>query len=126
MGIYLIDDNEIDRVVYKRIIRRSGLTLPILEFAGGDLALEYMKGAENEPADLILLDLHMPRMSGFDFLEMANGEIRSKIKEAVIIMLTTSRDPNDREKASRFDVISDYVNKPLTVPTVQNIATMLQ
>lgn len=111
--IILVDDNRIDNKLHSRLIKRSGLAKNILCFETGEQVLEYLRSPGALPVDLMFLDINMPRMTGFEFLEAAGGEFGNAFAPSVIVMLTTSMDPLDRERAENFPVIRDYIMKPL-------------
>ncbi len=71
--------------------------------------------------DLILLDINMPRMSGFDFLDEAINLYGKSFRAIVVVMLTTSLHPDDVERAKQYNVIFDYIPNPLTVEKFHQI-----
>lgn len=121
----LIDDMDIDQKLYQRVLQRSGLIEEILPFSYADEALEFLRADASRPIDLIFLDINMPRMTGFEFLEMATRELGDTFAHVVIVMLTTSLDPEDRKRAAEYSVVSDFINKPLTVDDVRKAAEMV-
>lgn len=119
--LLMIDDNTIDQMVYKRIVDRSQLVNDLVQFTDARAALDYLVEHKDAMPDLILLDINMPGMNGFDFLEAAAEEFGS-IMSPVVVMLTTSLNPSDRKRASEFTCISNFLNKPLTVELLNSIA----
>jgi len=117
---WLIDDSEIDLRHYARVIDRSGLVEEVTTFTFADEALAHLKANPDLEVDLIFLDINIPRMNGFEFLEAATAELGAGFAKVVVAMLTTSLNPRDREEAARFDVVKDFINKPLTVEHVEN------
>lgn len=117
--VMVIDDDQIDQMMYARIIRRSGVVESILQFSLATDALEYLRRPDCEEIDLIVLDINMPMMNGFEFLEAATKEFGGSFTKAVVIMLTTSINPEDIARAKSFGVVKDFVSKPLTVETVR-------
>ena len=117
---WLIDDSEIDLRHYARVIDRSGLVEEVTTFTFADEALAHLKANPGLEVDLIFLDINIPRMNGFEFLEAATAELGAGFAKVVVAMLTTSLNPRDREEAARFDVVKDFINKPLTVEHVEN------
>lgn len=112
--VWLIDDSEIDQRLYQRIISRSGVDWEVEMFTFADEALERLRAAPDQTIDLIFLDINMPRMNGFEFLEAATAELGSAFAKVVVAMLTTSLDPADHQRAKTFSVVKDYITKPLT------------
>ena len=123
--LLLIDDNDVDQMMYKRIIQRSGLVGETISFLYADEALEYLKREDCPHVDAVLLDVMMPRMDGFEFLEAVNTELGDSFNGIVVVMLTTSLNPDDRARAESFDSVRDFLNKPLTVQHLESIAGML-
>ncbi|MEP5731934.1 MAG: response regulator [Sulfitobacter sp.] len=121
----LIDDEEIDQRQYNRILKKSGMVGEVLTFTYADDALEYLKSHPGLCVDVIFLDINMPRMNGFEFLEAATAEFGDTFAKIVVAMLTTSLNPDDRARAEGFDVVRDFINKPLTVEHVVSISALL-
>jgi CheY-like chemotaxis protein len=123
-SLMLIDDNEADTFLCRLMIEEAGLAENVLVFNLAEDALVYFR---NNPAPInaILVDIRMPRMSGFEFIEAALAEFGSTFAKAVIVMLTTSLDVNDRLKAEQFGVIKGYFEKPLSLTQLQTIAAMV-
>ncbi len=111
--VMLIDDERFDRMMYQRIIGRSKLAQDIVEFSYAEDALAYLADPAQPQVDLILLDINMPRMSGFEFLEAADAQLGVEFRAAVVIMLTTSLSPDDQDRAAGYPAVRGYFNKPL-------------
>lgn len=124
--VVMIDDETFDQHIYKRILERSGLVERSLSFLGADLALEYFLAHPEEQIDAIFLDINMPRMDGFEFLEAATKTLGPNFAKVCIVMLTTSLDDNDRTRAMSFDIVRDFLNKPLTLEDVQRVADIIR
>ncbi|KIC19981.1 histidine kinase [Leisingera sp. ANG-Vp] len=122
----LIDDEQADQMMYRRVLKRSGMVRDQISFQYADEALAYLKKEDREEIDLILLDINMPRMNGFEFLEAATAELGPAFAKAVVVMLTTSIDPRDRERAEKFSVVRKFINKPLTIEHVEVIAKIVE
>ena len=121
----LIDDDEIDQRYYQRTLKRSGLVENIHAFTMATEALDFLL-QKKQRMDVIFLDINMPRMTGFEFLERATEELGDRFVDVVIIMLTTSIDPNDRDRAQTYDVVREFLNKPLTIEHVKHVAQLLK
>ncbi len=124
--ILLIDDNFADNIYNKIIIKEASVCNHISVAVDGNEAVEYLKKSTDPrysdsfpKPDLIFLDINMPVMNGFEFLE----EYR-KLDEKMnvkIVMLTTSSHPDDIKKAKGYKEINEFENKPMTVETLQKI-----
>ena len=123
--VMLVDDEEIDQKTYQRVLKRSGMVEEILIFTYATDALEYLKSNPEQTVDVIFLDINMPRMNGFEFLEAATKELGEAFARMVIVMLTTSIDPKDRKRAEDNPLVRDFLDKPLTIGHVEHVANML-
>ena len=122
----IIDDAEFDQMLYARLIKRTGLVGETLAFLSAQDALDYFADPNSGPVDVILLDINMPGMSGFDFLEHVSADRSSKYTDMVVVMLTTSLAPSDVERAKSFDLVKDYIHKPLEEDHILQIADLLK
>ena len=122
----LIDDESFDQKMYQRIIKRSGLVAEVLPFIYADEALAYLKSPASKPIDVIFLDINMPRMNGFEFLAAATADLGADFARMVVVMLTTSLEKSDRVRASAYPVVRRFINKPLTVDHLNDVADLLR
>ncbi len=116
----LIDDNEADNVYHEIMIRRAGFEGEILVFESGVDALAFFEQDHLSAPTCIFLDINMPMMDGFEFAEQATPLLIDK-PSMVVLMLTSSGSPADRERAGTLPIIKGYVTKPLDVATVQKM-----
>ncbi len=120
--LMIIDDNEVDQMLCRRLVKRSGLVDNVLGFLSAEDALEYLRSQTLPAADAILLDINMPKMDGFEFLDAATRELGARFARIVIMMLTTSLNPHDQERARQYPVVKDYCNKPLLLEYLERLA----
>jgi CheY-like chemotaxis protein len=111
--ILLIDDNDADNEFHQIIINRMGITDNIQVAEDGVEAITYLTSENNVMPELIFLDINMPRMNGWEFLEEYK-KLGLKKKQIIILMLTTSVNPEDRERAQRIEEVTGFRVKPLT------------
>ncbi|MFT6676748.1 MAG: CheY-like chemotaxis protein [Sulfitobacter sp.] len=121
----IIDDESFDQLMYQRILKRSGLVQEIIGFQYADEALAYFEDRSNPEIDVIFLDINLPRMNGFEFLEAAHKRIGPSFAKLVVVMLTTAIAPENRARAAKFDVVRDFIAKPLKSDDVAHVADML-
>lgn len=111
--LMLIDDSTFDQMVYQRITVKSGLVGELVQYLDATEALTHLADKKNTMPDVILLDINMPQMNGFEFLEAATKSFGVEFCP-IVVMLSTSLNPIDEERARGFDVVQDFFNKPLT------------
>ena len=117
----LIDDNSADNFYHKIIIENTDLASSVLDFQYAEKALKYFSDSEYPPADIVFLDINMPRMSGFEFIQNFSKLPQQIVDSTVIIMLSTSLNPTDRERAAAIKNISSFRTKPLKEADIYEI-----
>lgn len=116
-NICIIDDDKIYRFTTEKYIEMLKLADKIITFSDGEEALEFFKtNATNseELPDIILLDVNMPIMDGWDFIEEYASFQPRPIKKITLYMVTSSIDDRDRDKAAKISEIHDFVIKPIS------------
>jgi CheY-like chemotaxis protein len=122
--VLLVDDDDMTNFLNRRVLEQYDCTHTIEVAENGEKALEYLTQKTNEgypSPDLILLDINMPRMNGWEFLEEYTKLNDTQKGEVVIVMLTTSLNPDDKTTAENNDEISDFINKPLTPDELKSV-----
>jgi CheY-like chemotaxis protein len=127
-GILLIDDNETSNFLNERLLKRMDLTDHIQVVTNGKQALDYLEklsrgGSQYVKPELILLDINMPVLDGFEFLELFQ-QLDARVREGICIaMLSTSNHPQDTGKASEYNAF--YLTKPLTIEKMEALLAQL-
>ena len=114
--IMVIDDNEIDRYIAQMNIEGEEFAGEIVLMESAKSGLEYLRSLEMNPDELpeiIFLDIRMPDMDGFGFLEEYNKLPEVIRKKSIIMMLSSSLNPEDHEKANTNEYVSRFLTKPL-------------
>ncbi|BDD01771.1 response regulator [Persicobacter psychrovividus] len=121
--ILLIDDEEATNFYHKHIISEIGVAEKIECFENGTDAINYLlKNNEDNDRTLIFLDLNMPGISGWEFMEIF-GNLKSitDFRNTKLYILTTSVHDDDEFKALEDMSINGFINKPLTQASVEDI-----
>jgi CheY-like chemotaxis protein len=107
-SIILVDDDPINNLINKRLITKLDIS---------DTVEEYLD-AEKEKV-LILLDINMPVMNGWDFLNFYTEKFMDR--DDKIVMLSSSIEAQDRQRAFAYDVVDGFLEKPLTLEKMKSI-----
>jgi len=113
-SIILVDDQSITNFITRKLLEIEGVEIPVEDFTNPIEALAHVN--ENEEM-FILLDLNMPEMSGWEFLEHLNT---NKFPPKVVI-LTSSTSELDQERAKKYSFVLDYLIKPLKQQVVAEL-----
>jgi response regulator of citrate/malate metabolism len=117
----LIDDDPHDNFIHKRAIKKCELENITILTNTAEEALEYFKSGTKPYTDLVFLDINMPGMNGWEFLEEYNHIDKESQSGTIIIMLTTSSTDEDKERAKSWSFVVEYITKPLTQEIMNNI-----
>lgn len=108
-SVMTIDDSEADQLLMKMLIKEYDIGIEILQAYDGKEALEILADQPKQP-DVIFLDINMPGMNGHDFLK--EYTIRED-QTTVVIMLTSSDQEQDKQKAMSYECVKKYSLKPI-------------
>ena len=125
LSVLVVDDNPVDRIANKRLLWRANLFHTVDVCDSGEAALDLLRHNASRNVDLLLVDVHMPGMDGFDFLGAAVSEFGDAFARAVVIMLTSPLGPAERDRVAGFLYITQYIAKPLTDAAVAELVKML-
>ena len=117
--IMLVDDDDVAGFLTKMIIDNLGIAESVVIAMNGKEAIELLEQEDYIFPDIIFLDINMPIMDGFDFLNAweRNGmETKSKI-----VMFSSSLRPSDRKQALEFFDVVDYIEKPMTEDKIKEL-----
>ncbi|MCR9155314.1 MAG: response regulator [Croceimicrobium sp.] len=122
-GILLIDDDPISHFLNKKVIEKLDINVHVQTVDSAQAGLEMMKYSQDvffRPC-LILLDLNMPGMTGWDFIEAYKNLGMDFSEQTQIVILSTSENPDDRAKAKEYKEVHHYLSKPLGVDYLQKV-----
>ncbi|MEM6647869.1 MAG: response regulator [Bacteroidota bacterium] len=111
--VVLVDDSTADLFLNQMVLEESGRVTHIDTYTYADEALTALTAPGAPAVDLILLDVNMPRMNGFEFAEAYEAAVDPGTAP-VVLMLSTSMHEEDTRRARQYTCIRDYINKPLT------------
>tara|TARA_R110002167_G_scaffold128570_14_gene310950 strand:+ start:854 stop:1270 length:417 start_codon:yes stop_codon:yes gene_type:complete len=128
LNICIVDDDDIYRFTLTKTLELLQLSDKIIVFSDGEEAFDFMLDnlkKTNELPDIIFLDIDMPIMDGFQFME-EYVKIKPKVgKKITIYMVSSSVDPVDIDRAKKISEISDYIIKPIRAGTLRSILEKL-
>ena len=111
LQVIVVDDDEIVLLVQKKMLQRCSITSHPISFKNGQEALETIK-RNNGKNFLILLDINMPVMNGWEFLEKLESlNLKTKV---YVIMVTSTIVDDDKIKADNFEMVLGFIEKPIT------------
>lgn len=127
-AVMLIDDNEIDNLINQKMIEAANISEHIFTHSGAKSAIEFLKNIEKVGEDarhvlpeVIFLDIDMPLMDGFQFLDEFDKLTEVTKEHCKIVMLTSSINPQDVNKSHKYSAVKQYINKPLTQKNLEKL-----
>lgn len=115
--IMLVDDNATDRFIHKKLLAIYSIGKSVDEFESGRSALDSLKENKANPdllPDLILLDVLMPEMNGFDFLVHLEHNFEELAKKPLVFMLSSTDDEQDLRRARKSPIVQRMLRKPFS------------
>lgn len=124
--VYVVDDDEIFHFILKKMLAQQGQKLEVTSFLCAEDALEELQQSKGQPLpSLIILDMNMQRMNGWDFIEAYRDIKFGPDQQIPIIMCSSSIDMRDMQKVQRTPELKAYITKPLDYKKMQQIKDYL-
>ena len=122
-SILIIDDDETDQFICGYTIRRVDPEIKVLKAFNGQEGLDALS---QEQPDAIILDINMPVMNGFEFLETYARQFPGPDSGPVVAMLTSSKLSTDRQASLQYDFVKSYFAKPLTADHMETLDSIVK
>lgn len=120
-SIILVDDDPVNNLINRRLISKMGFSNKVEEYLVAEQAVERLMNLNPKEKCLIFLDINMPVMNGWDFL---NHYIKAfQDRDDDIIVLSSSIEFQDRQRAKEFPAVVGFIEKPLTPEKIKNVMT---
>ena len=114
ISIMMIDDNRIDLFIHNEFVKKMGIAHTVIEYTFAKEALKYLEEADIEKwPQVILLDIHMPIMNGFEFLDKFSAFETSLKEKCKIIIVSSSLDTGDINKTKNNPLVIGLMEKPI-------------
>jgi CheY-like chemotaxis protein len=123
-SVLIIDDDEVDYMIYSRVIKLGKFSENINYKSSAEAALEYLESIKNSPdswPDYMFVDINMPGMDGFSFIEKYTRNFFMEHPETRIYMVSSSDDFRDKERAGSLNAVKGFITKPLTIQLAKEI-----
>ena len=122
--VLLVEDDPITIMVCERIIKMTFFAEKVTSCENGKVAIDFLLSVRDKSniPKIIFLDINMPVMNGWDFLDELD-KVKSDFKELPrIYLLSSTVDPEDYTKAKRYSLVKDFISKPLSKEVLQKIS----
>lgn len=134
--VLCVDDDEVTLMICKMTIQRAQFSKEIITLYNGQEAIEYYKQLVLNPAtntednqtypQMIFLDLNMPVLGGWEFLDDFMNLFYEKFKDTKVIILSSTVDPKDKKRAEKYPIVVDFFSKPITKEILNEINEKLK
>lgn len=127
--LMLIDDSLLDLKINEKIAQHTNLFDNIIPFSSAQSAIDYLEDCNNTPdrlPQLILVDLQMPNIDGFEFIDKYTTLVPDSLrKNCLLAMLSSTEDCNQIHKAESNPNITQFIKKPLYINVLENLASQI-
>lgn len=126
--VLCVDDDTISLTISQLLLKRTGFAMEVDTAIDGSEALEYFEElfSRNEDTvtnapELILLDINMPVMNGWEFLQEYTPRFLEKLPNTKIVILSSTIDPEDFALAKQYPVVVQFISKPLSIENLEEL-----
>src|SRR6478609_2049054 len=129
--IMCIDDDPITLMLFKKVVQKASFSEEIITASNGQDAITQINTINNDISNqkkkpqLIFLDLNMPVMGGWEFIDLFNSSYSLNLNNTKIIILTSTIDPEDIKKSKSYPNVIEFLSKPITVEMLEHLKTKL-
>jgi len=127
--VLCIDDDQITLVICDMVIKKAGFAKEVITANNGKEGIAWFSelfsknntSADKNPPQVIFLDLNMPIMNGWDFLEDYLMKYYDRLPGTKVVIVSSTVNPEDFSRANRYDIVIDFINKPLTTEGLEGL-----
>ena len=125
--IMCIDDDPITLMLFKKVVQKASFAKEIIYNYNGQEAITFIDNIKNEDTkpELLFLDLNMPVMGGWEFLDLFNNSNYYHSNKTKVIILTSTIDPEDIKKSKTYPNVIEFLSKPITVEMLDYLKTII-
>ncbi|HEV7350919.1 response regulator [Telluribacter sp.] len=128
-SVLIVEDDEVTRMLGALVVKKAGFARNIISLANGLAAIDYYKELI-QPGDklsdsyprIVFLDLYMPVLSGWEFLEEFMRSFLPRFPETRVVVLSSSVNPEDEVRALAYPIVIGFESKPITVSFLTSLA----
>ena len=122
----VVEDSEVDLLILRRTFRKADPNREIVAFPDPDAALCYLRLPSRKPFELLLVDINLPRMTGFQFVDTYAALHPDHRRDTRIVIMSHSVDPKDRERAEANPAVHAFFPKPVTADELRTMFSAVE